>query len=145
MLPGKALWPAATDGHSPAGSSTKIANSTTTTTSVGAPPTAGITDEPATSSVKIRNTMHYGSFGTTATLNCGDDKSLNLAGSSNTLTGNGVCATVTIIGGKRTRSPSTRSTKNPSLLGLDNTDLDKKRRPEGKQHRLRQRHQQRVG
>ncbi|PRC48342.1 hypothetical protein C6A85_80330, partial [Mycobacterium sp. ITM-2017-0098] len=36
--------------------------------------------------VEIGNTINYGSFGTTADIDCADGKSLNVGGSNNTLT-----------------------------------------------------------
>ena len=45
------------------------------------------------------NTINYGSFGTTADIDCGDGKSLNVGGFNNTLTVKGTCGTVNIGGG----------------------------------------------
>ena len=42
--------------------------------------------------VEIGNTINYGSFGTTADIDCADGKSLNIGGSNNTLTVKGTCA-----------------------------------------------------
>ncbi|MCB0944308.1 MAG: hypothetical protein KDB49_04475, partial [Mycobacterium sp.] len=36
--------------------------------------------------VEVGNTINYGSFGTTADIDCADGKSLNVGGSNNTLT-----------------------------------------------------------
>ncbi|GJF12544.1 hypothetical protein NGTWS0302_31570 [Mycolicibacterium cyprinidarum] len=48
--------------------------------------------------IEIGNTINYGSFGTTADINCADGKSLNIGGSNNTLTVTGTCAKVNIGG-----------------------------------------------
>ena len=48
--------------------------------------------------VEIGNTINYGSFGTTADIDCADGKSLNVGGSNNTLTVKGSCASVNIGG-----------------------------------------------
>ena len=48
--------------------------------------------------VEIGNTINYGSFGTTADIDCADGKSLNVGGSNNTLTITGTCANVNIGG-----------------------------------------------
>src|SRR5947208_13477276 len=48
--------------------------------------------------VEIGNTINYGSFGTTADIDCADGKSLNVGGSNNTLTVKGTCASVNIGG-----------------------------------------------
>ena len=39
--------------------------------------------------VEVGNTINYGSFGTTADIDCADGKSLNVGGSNNTLTVHG--------------------------------------------------------
>ena len=48
--------------------------------------------------VEVGNTINYGSFGTTADIDCADGKSLNVGGSNNTLTVKGTCASVNIGG-----------------------------------------------
>ena len=48
--------------------------------------------------VEVGNTINYGSFGTTADIDCADGKSLNIGGSNNTLTVKGTCANVNIGG-----------------------------------------------
>ena len=60
--------------------------------------------------VEVGNTINYGSFGTTADIDCADGKSLNIGGSNNTLTVKGTCANVN-IGGADNKVTSTRSTK----------------------------------
>ena len=48
--------------------------------------------------VEVGNTINYGSFGTTASIDCADGKALNVGGSNNTLTVKGTCANVNIGG-----------------------------------------------
>src|SRR3989337_1928761 len=48
--------------------------------------------------VEVGNTINYGSFGTTADIDCADGKSLNVGGANNTLTVKGSCANVNIGG-----------------------------------------------
>ena len=48
--------------------------------------------------VEVGNTINYGSFGTTADIDCADGKSLNVGGANNTLTVKGTCANVNIGG-----------------------------------------------
>src|SRR3954470_11168273 len=59
--------------------------------------------------VEVGNTINYGSFGTTADIDCSDGKSLNVGGSNNTLTVKGTCASVNIGGaidvGRRAERP----------------------------------------
>jgi hypothetical protein len=45
-----------------------------------------------------KDTINYGSFGTTADVDCADGNSLNVGGSKNTLTVKGTCANVNIGG-----------------------------------------------
>lgn len=81
--------------------------STTTTSSTGA-------------ELQIGNTLNYGSFGTTADLDCADGKSLNVGGSNNTLTVKGTCATVSIGGADNKITFDTIDTR-LSVVGLNNT------------------------
>ena len=60
--------------------------------------------------VEVGNTINYGSFGTTADIDCADGKSLNIGGSNNTLTVKGTCANVN-IGGADNKVTFERSTK----------------------------------
>ena len=48
------------------------------------------------------STITYSSFGTTADVDCGRGKSLNVAGSNNTLTVRGSCASVSVGGADNT-------------------------------------------
>ena len=70
--------------------------------------------------VEIGNTINYGSFGTTADIDCADGKSLNVGGSNNTLTVKGTCASVN-IGGADNRITFDTVDKQLSVVGLNNT------------------------
>lgn len=70
--------------------------------------------------VEFGNTINYGSFGTTADIDCADGKSLNVGGSNNTLTVRGTCATVN-IGGADNKIRLERIDKELSVVGLNNT------------------------
>lgn len=70
--------------------------------------------------VEIGNTINYGSFGTTAEIDCADGKSLNVGGSNNTLTVTGTCANVN-IGGADNRISLDRVDSELSVVGLNNT------------------------
>lgn len=70
--------------------------------------------------VEIGNTINYGSFGTTADIDCADGKSLNVGGSNNTLTVKGTCANVN-IGGADNKITFERVGAELSVVGLNNT------------------------
>ena len=70
--------------------------------------------------VEIGNTINYGSFGTTAEIDCADGKSLNVGGSNNTLTVKGTCASVN-IGGADNKITFDKVDKDLSVVGLNNT------------------------
>jgi Protein of unknown function (DUF3060) len=70
--------------------------------------------------VEIGNTINYGSFGTTAEIDCADGKSLNVGGSNNTLTVKGTCASVN-IGGADNKITFDTIDKELSVVGLNNT------------------------
>jgi Protein of unknown function (DUF3060) len=70
--------------------------------------------------VEIGNTINYGSFGTTADIDCADGKSLNVGGSNNTLTVKGTCANVN-IGGADNKINFERVDTELSVVGLNNT------------------------
>lgn len=70
--------------------------------------------------VEIGNTINYGSFGTTADIDCADGKSLNVGGSNNTLTVKGTCANVN-IGGADNKITLERVDSELSVVGLNNT------------------------
>jgi hypothetical protein len=69
--------------------------------------------------VEIGNTINYGSFGTTADIDCADGKSLNVGGSNNTLTVKGACASVN-IGGADNKITFETVDKELSVVGLNN-------------------------
>mgnify|MGYP002630419430 FL=1 len=81
-------------------------------------PTA--TAGPSGAQVEIGNTINYGSFGTTADIDCTDGKSLNIGGSNNTLTVKGTCANVN-IGGADNKLTIERVNSELSVVGLNNT------------------------
>src|SRR4029077_2149038 len=103
----------------PGGVTTTTKGSATTTTSAGAAPTTG-TSASTTASVEIGNTINYGSIGTTSTLDCADGKSLNVAGSHNTLTVTGHCAAVT-IGGTGNNITIDKIDNKLRVVGMNNT------------------------
>ena len=70
--------------------------------------------------VEIGNTINYGSFGTTADIDCADGKSLNVGGSNNTLNVKGACASVN-IGGADNKITLETIDKDLSVVGLNNT------------------------
>jgi Protein of unknown function (DUF3060) len=70
--------------------------------------------------VEVGNTINYGSFGTTADIDCADGKSLNVGGSNNTLKVKGTCATVS-IGGADNKITFDKIDKEISVVGLNNT------------------------
>jgi Protein of unknown function (DUF3060) len=70
--------------------------------------------------VEIGNTINYGSFGTTADIDCADGKSLNVGGANNTLTVRGSCANVN-IGGSDNKITFERIDNQITVVGLNNT------------------------
>lgn len=70
--------------------------------------------------VEIGNTINYGSFGTTADLDCADGKSLNVGGSNNTLTVSGTCSSVN-IGGADNKIKFDKISTEIAIVGLNNT------------------------
>lgn len=70
--------------------------------------------------VEIGNTINYGSFGTTADIDCAEGKSLNVGGSNNTLTVKGNCANVN-VGGADNKISFERVDAELSVVGLNNT------------------------
>lgn len=70
--------------------------------------------------VELNNTIYYGSFGTTADVDCGDGKSLNVAGSNNTLTVVGTCASL-IVGGADNEITLETVRDEIDVVGLNNT------------------------
>ncbi len=70
--------------------------------------------------VEVGNTINYGSFGTTADIDCADGKSLNVGGANNTLTVKGNCANVN-IGGSDNKITFDKIDKEIALVGVNNT------------------------
>ncbi|VEG51940.1 Protein of uncharacterised function (DUF3060) [Mycolicibacterium aurum] len=70
--------------------------------------------------VEIGNTINYGSFGTTADIDCADGKALNVGGSNNTLTVKGSCTNVN-IGGADNKITFDRVDGELSVVGLNNS------------------------
>jgi hypothetical protein len=70
--------------------------------------------------VEIGNTINYGSFGTTADIDCAEGKSLNVGGSNNSLTVKGTCASVN-IGGADNKITFDNIDEDLSVVGLNNT------------------------
>jgi Protein of unknown function (DUF3060) len=70
--------------------------------------------------LEINDTINYGSFGTTTTIDCADGKSLTIGGSNNTLTVTGTCANVNVGGAD---NKVTLDTVNAEIttVGLNNT------------------------
>ncbi len=69
--------------------------------------------------VEVGNTINYGSFGTTAEIDCADGKSLNVGGSNNTLTVKGTCSTVQ-VGGADNKITFDKVTDDINVVGLNN-------------------------
>lgn len=65
-------------------------------------------------------TIDYGSFGSTADIDCGQGKSLNVGGSNNTLQVTGACASVSISGADN-KITVERIDGFLSVAGLNNT------------------------
>jgi hypothetical protein len=70
--------------------------------------------------VEVGNTINYGSFGTTAEIDCADGKSLNVGGSNNTLTVTGTCASAN-VGGADNRITFDKIDNDLSVVGINNT------------------------
>ncbi|MCB9409914.1 MAG: DUF3060 domain-containing protein [Mycolicibacterium sp.] len=80
----------------------------------------GSEDDRAGAQVEVANTINYGSFGTSADIDCGAGKSLNVGGSNNTLRVSGACATVS-VGGADNKITLERVDGELSVVGLNNT------------------------
>lgn len=77
-------------------------------------------DDAATGSeVQVGSTITYGSFGTTADIDCADGKSLNVGGSNNTLKVVGTCSSVS-VGGADNKITLSRVEGELSVAGLNN-------------------------
>lgn len=70
--------------------------------------------------VEVGNTIYYGSFGTTAQIDCGEGKSLNVGGSDNTLEVSGTCSSV-IIGGADNKITLATVQSEIDVVGVNNT------------------------
>lgn len=70
--------------------------------------------------VEVGNTIYYGSFGTTAEVDCADGKSLNIGGSNNTLDVSGACSSVT-IGGADNKVTLATVQGEIDVVGVNNT------------------------
>src|SRR6476620_5030946 len=77
---------------------------------------------PSGAQVEIGNTINYGSFGTTADIDCADGKSLTIGASNNTLTVTGTCGSVNIGGADNTVTLDTVET-DITTVGLNNTGV----------------------
>ena len=69
--------------------------------------------------VDVGNMINYGSFGTTAEIDCAEGKSLTVGGSNNTLTVRGTCASVHVGGADNTIKVDAVSDK-ISVVGINN-------------------------
>lgn len=74
--------------------------------------------------VEVGNTINYGSYGTTAQIDCADGKALNVGGSNNTLTVHGRCSSVN-IGGADNKITLDTIELDLSVVGLNNTVIYK--------------------
>ncbi|MEO8815293.1 MAG: DUF3060 domain-containing protein [Mycobacterium sp.] len=70
--------------------------------------------------MEFGHTINYGSFGTTAEVDCVDGKSLNVGGSNNTLRVRGTCESVHVIGADN-RITVERVNKSLLITGFGNT------------------------
>jgi hypothetical protein len=76
-------------------------------------------DEPSTRTA-VGNLITYGSFGTSADIDCGRGKSLNVGGSNNTLKVFGDCASVSVTGADNTITLE-RVDGELTVVGLNNS------------------------
>ena len=102
----------------PGGSTTTTTTAPTSTNAAATTTTSG--GNSVSTSVQIGNSLEYGSFNTTATLDCANGKSLNVAGSNNTLTVTGTCETVS-IGGTGNKITIDKINTRITVLGVENT------------------------
>lgn len=80
----------------------------------------GAGDSKPSRAVEVASTINYGSFGTTAEIDCADGKSLNVEGSNNTLNVKGSCTSVS-VGGADNKIKVARIDQELSVVGLNNT------------------------
>jgi Protein of unknown function (DUF3060) len=102
----------------PGGSTTTTTTAPTSTSAAATNTTSG--GNSVSTSVEIGNSLVYGSLNTTATLDCANGKSLNVAGSNNTLTVTGTCETVS-IGGTGNKITIDKINTRITVLGVENT------------------------
>jgi Protein of unknown function (DUF3060) len=102
----------------PPGGSATTTTAPTSTSAAATTTTSG--GNSVSTSVVIGNSLEYGSFNTTATLDCANGKSLNVAGSNNTLTVTGTCETVS-IGGTGNKITIDKVNTRITVLGVENT------------------------
>ncbi len=76
------------------------------------------------SAVEVANTINYGSYGTTAQIDCAGGKALNVGGSNNTLTVHGRCTSVN-VGGADNKITLDAVEQDLSVVGLNNTVIYK--------------------
>lgn len=72
------------------------------------------------SAVEVGNAVNYGSYGTTAEIDCADGKALNVGGSNNTLTVRGRCTSVN-VGGADNKITLDNVEDDLAVVGLNNT------------------------
>ena len=82
--------------------------------------TAFATAEVKEAMAKQGNTINYGSFGTTAEIDCADGRALNVGGSNNVLTVRGSCSAVN-VGGADNKLTVDTIDLDLSVVGLNNT------------------------
>ena len=70
--------------------------------------------------IEVGNTINYGSYGTTAQIDCADGKALNVGGSNNTLTVHGRCSSVN-VGGADNKITIDTVEQDLAVVGLNNT------------------------
>lgn len=86
-----------------------------------------------TAQLEIGNTINYGSFGTTAEVDCADGKSLNVGGSNNTLTVKGTCESVNVVGADN-KMTIDKIDKSLTITGLNNAVTYKSGQPKVDDH-----------
>lgn len=108
-------------GCGPKKTTTNPATTSSSASSSGASSSpATSTPESSTAQIQIGDTLNYGSFGTTADLDCADSKGLNVGGSNNTLTVKGTCSMVH-IGGADNKITFDKIDKQLTVVGFNNT------------------------
>ncbi|OHV04892.1 DUF3060 domain-containing protein [Mycobacterium talmoniae] len=80
----------------------------------------GSSSKKTTAQFEIGDTLNYGSFGTTAELDCADGKTLDVGGSNNTLTVKGSCKTVRVAGADN-KITIDKVDESLTVVGMNNT------------------------